>query len=67
MSIYNWVKYSWRSNIEVERVVTSEFTVYFNEASYVYLCCNSEAVNYVLKSLVNDEKDDILSIVMYKY
>ena len=47
--------------------MTSQFTVYFNEAFYEYLCCDSEAVNYVLKSLINNKKDDILSIVMYKF
>ena len=49
------------------KMLSSQFIIYFNEAFHEYLCCDSEAVNYVLKFLVENEKDDILSIIMYKF
>ena len=53
------------SKHESGEMLTSQVTAYFKKAFYEYLCCDSEAVNYVLKFLMNNEEDDIPSTVMY--
>ena len=53
------------SKHQSEKMLKIQLTAYFNKAFYEQLCCDSEAVSYVLRFTENNGKDNIQSLIYF--